>query len=290
MRPVHVFSAMLVTLLWGLNFVVIRIGLDHFPPLFLLAIRFTLAALPLVFFLPRPSLPWRLILGLGLVFGVVKFALLFIALDTGLSPGLASLLLQSQAFFTLLLVAFLFREPISRLQITGVAIAFGGITLIGLTIDVGMTSLGLTLVLLSGFAWAVSNLMMKKAGQVDMLALMVWISLVPPIPLFLLSLIFEGTGAMLQAVRDLNLTGAGAILYITYVGTVFGFTIWGRLIRLYGAGRVAPFSLLVPVFGMTSSAVFLGESFGPLRLLAALLVLAGLVLTIFKSSTNSVPD
>lgn len=280
MRPAHVLLAVLVAALWGFNFVVIRIGITNFPPLLFSAFRFTLAALPLVFFVSKPDVPWRIILGIGMVLGVIKFSLLFIGMDLGMSAGLASLVLQSQAFFTAILVALIFKEMPGPMQVLGIAVAFAGIGLIATTVDNSVTPIGLALVVGAGFMWAISNLLMKQAGQVDMLALMVWVSLVPPIPLLVLSMIFEGPQAAYVAVSNLTVQGIGAIAYIAFVATIFGFAVWGKLIRIYGAARVAPFSLLVPIFGMGSSALVLGEDFGAVRLVAALMVIAGLVLTV----------
>ena len=280
MRPSHVFLAVLVAAVWGFNFVVIRIGITNFPPLLFSAFRFTLAALPLVFFIRKPDVPWRIILGIGMVLGVVKFSLLFIGMDLGLSAGLASLVLQSQAFFTAILVALVFKEMPRAMQGVGIAVAFAGIGLIATTVDNSVTPIGLGLVLAAGFMWAVSNLLMKQAGQVDMLALIVWVSLVPPIPLFILSMTFEGVDAGMAAITNLNVQGVGAILYIAFISTIFGFAVWGKLIREYGAATVAPFSLLVPIFGMGSSTLVLGEEFGMVRLIAAVMVIVGLVLTV----------
>ncbi|WP_456391091.1 EamA family transporter [Profundibacter sp.] len=280
MRPAHVFLAVLVAAVWGFNFVVIRIGITNFPPLLFSAFRFTLAALPLVFFIRKPDVPWRIIIGIGVVLGVVKFSLLFIGMDLGLSAGLASLVLQSQAFFTAILVALIYKELPRAMQVLGITVAFAGIGLIATTVDNSVTPLGLGLVVAAGFMWAVSNLLMKQAGQVDMLALIVWVSLVPPIPLFIMSLLFEGADAGLAAIGNLNFQGVGAILYIAFISTIFGFAVWGKLIREYGALKVAPFSLLVPIFGMGSSALVLGEAFGTARLVAAVMVIAGLVLTV----------
>ena len=230
----------------------------------------------------KPATNWRYICGIGLILGVVKFALLFVGMHIGLSAGLASIILQSQAFFTVLLVAIVFKETPGFNQVVGIVIAFSGIAIIVFTLDGKVTVVGLLMVLAAGFAWAVSNLLMKKAGTVDMLALMVWISVVPPVPLIMLSLWLEGWRANAVAFAALDVSGLGAIGYIAYLATILGFAGWGRLIRLYGAGRVAPFSLLVPVFGMGSSAFFLGEQFEALRLSAVVLVFVGLAVTLMK--------
>lgn len=272
----------LVAALWGFNFVVIKLGLDNFPPLLFSALRFLFAAVPLVFFIPRPEVPWRIIIGIGLMLGVVKFSFLFIGMDIGVPPGLASLLLQSQAFFTVVLAFAIFGAKPRPLQLAGMAVAFGGIALIASSIDGHFTLTGLVLVLGAALAWASSNMLMKKAGNVPMLNLMVWVSLIPPIPLIIISLMFEGVDRDLAALAHVNVTGAGAVLFVAYGATIFGFAVWGAMISRYGVSTVAPFSLLVPVFGMTSAALVLGEAFGPLRILAAVLIVIGLVMNVFN--------
>ncbi|MDR6758185.1 O-acetylserine/cysteine efflux transporter [Mycoplana sp. BE70] len=279
MGLIDIALLVLVAAAWGFNFVVIKIGIANFPPILFSALRFLFAALPLVFFLPRPAVPWQLILGIGLVLGVVKFSFLFIGMDVGLSAGLASLLLQSQAFFTIMLAATIYGERSRPVQLAGIGVAFAGMVVISTTVDAGFTYTGLVLVLAAGLAWAFSNMLMKRIGNVDMLALMVWVSLVPPIPLAVISLATEGLERDLAALQALSWEGLGAVAYIAYIATVFGFGVWGYMIRKLGVSTVAPFSLLVPVFGMSSSALVLGESFGPDRLAGAALVVCGLVLT-----------
>ena len=279
MKLPHILLALLVTAVWGFNFVVIKVGIDNFPPILFSALRFAAAALPLAFFVPRPVIAWRYVIAIGVVLGIVKFTLLFLAMDVGLSAGLSSLVLQSQAFFTIMLAAFVLGERPTRMQLLGIFVAFCGIALIALTVDASITIMGLALGIAAAFMWAISNLLMKQAGKVDMFRLMVHVSLIPPLPLLALSLMIEGWEADMAALSSINWTGVGAVIYIAYAATIFGFAVWGMLIRTYGAGRVAPFSLLVPIFGMSSSALFLGETFGPMRMVAAALVLVGLMLT-----------
>jgi O-acetylserine/cysteine efflux transporter len=282
MKPSHILMLVLVAAAWGFNFVIIKLGLKDLPPILFSALRFSFAAVPLVFFIKKPQVPWRIIIGIGLVLGVVKFSLLFIGMDIGVSAGLASLLLQSQAFFTVILAMLLYGERPPPLQYAGILIAFLGMALIAGTVDQSFTLTGLALVLAAGLAWACSNMLMKKAGQVDMLQLMVWVSLIPPLPLLAISLAFEGPGHAVEALTNMTWTGAGAVAYIAYIATIFGFAIWGQMIRRYSAAIVAPFSLLVPVFGMTSSALVLGEAFGPLRIFGAGIVVCGLILTVYN--------
>lgn len=280
MTLIDIALLLLVAVAWGFNFIVIKVGLDNFPPILFSALRFLFAAVPLVFVLPRPAVSWRIILGIGLVLGVVKFSLLFIGMDVGMSAGLASLLLQSQAFFTVVLAAVFYGTRPRPAQIAGILIAFAGMAVIATTVDGSFTYLGLALLIAAALAWAFSNMLTRKAGNVDMLALMVWVSLVPPIPLAIISLATEGLDRDIAALQALSWQGVGAVAYIAYIATIFGFGVWGLMIRKHGVATVAPFSLLVPVFGMSFSAWVLGESFGPQRLAGAALVVCGLILTV----------
>jgi len=282
MKPLHIALAVMVAAIWGVNFVVIHIGLAHFPPILFSALRFTFAGLPLAFFLKRPDVPWRIILGIGVFLGVIKFTLLFEGMDVGVPSGLASLVLQAQVFFTVILAAFVFRDVPNAQQMLGILIAFVGLSLIALTVDNQVKGIGLAMVIAAALSWSFSNLLMRKAGQVDMLRLMVHVCVIPPLPLFLMSLLFEGWDRDLAALSAFSWAGTGAVLFNSYIVTVLGFGLWGLLIRNYGPSRVVPFALLVPVFGMSSSALILGEHFGPLRLVAGGLVIVGLALTVMK--------
>lgn len=219
--------------------------------------------------------------------GVVKFSFLFIGMDVGVSAGLASLLLQAQVLFTLILAALLLGDKPSRGQTLGIIIAILGIAIVMLTVDTNGPKLGLVLVLLAAMAWAVSNMLLHSAGSVQMLNLMVWISLVPPIPLIVLSLVFES--ADWPALFEVTAQGIGALIYVTLVGTILGFAGWGYLLARHGARHVAPFALLVPIFGMASSAAVFGEALGTVRLAAATLVICGLVLTVFCKPRSQPP-
>ncbi len=284
MRTAHIALAVAVAAVWGFNFVAIKVGLADFPPILFCALRFALAALPLLVLGLRggPPVPWRFILGIGLVLGVVKFSLLFVGMDVGMPAGLSSLVLQSQAFFTALFAAVVLGERPGPKQMLGMAVAFSGIGLIAAEMPAGDSLLGLGLVIAAAAAWGVSNLLMKQAKAPDLFRMMLWVSAVPPIPLFLLSLGLEGPDRVWHALTHLTPLGIGAAVYIAFGATLFGFAAWGFLLRHHPASLVAPFSLLVPIFGMSSSALLLGESFTPLKLAGALLVLAGLAVAVLK--------
>lgn len=280
MSPRHVALAVLVAAVWGFNFVVIAAGLDEFPPLLFSALRFMAASLPFIAFVRRPGVAWRWLLAVGIVLGVVKFSLLFVGIDVGMPAGLASLVLQTQAFFTTIFAVLIFRERPRPVQLAGMATAFAGIGLIAATLPAGGTATGLALLLGSAAAWGLANICMKMARPPDLLSMMVWVSMIPPLPLLALSWLLEGPAAMAAALSSVTWTGILAIAYVGVVSTVFGFAAWGFLLRTYSAATVAPFSLLVPIFGMSSAALFLDEALTPAKYVAALLVFAGLALTL----------
>lgn len=280
MKPLHVFLAIAVAAVWGVNFVFIRIGLDNFPPLLLAALRFVVAAVP-VLFLPRPNLPFGrfLLIAATLFFG--QFVLLFEGMAHGMSPGLASVTLQTQVFLTMFIAALVLRERPTLRQILGAILAFAGIVAIATTSgDVHLTTTGLVLCLAAALSWAIGNVALRSAGQVDMLAMVGWLSLYQIVPFVLVSLVAEGPTAIGRALANANGSGIGAVVYLGLVSTVFGYGLWAQLLKLYSAATVAPFALLVPIFGASSAAIFLGEEFGMVRLIGMALVVAGLAIVV----------
>lgn len=286
MNPRHVLLALAVVVVWGVNFVVIEVGLEGFPPLLFSALRFFFAAVPAIFLLGRPRVAWRYVIAVGLALGVAKFGLLFIAMDHGVPAGLASLVLQSQVIFTLLFAVLVLRERPRRTQVAGIAIACLGLVLImldgGLSAPVG----ALALVIAAGVCWGVSNTVTRHAKPKDTLRFMVWVSAVAVLPLLSLSLLTEGAGRDLDALRNISFTGVGAIGYLSFVATLFGFGVWGFLLRTYDASTVAPFSLLVPVVGMAAAWVLRGEAVGLQQALAAALIIGGMACTVIRRRTR----
>lgn len=274
----HVLMAVLVALVWGFNFIVIKYGLGAFPPLLFSALRFFCAAIPAVFFVDRKQIPWRLIIQVGIVLGVIKYSLLYLGINAGMPAGLSSLALQAQVPFTILLSTFLLGDKPSRVQRAGIAIALGGIALIAYGRAGSLTMLGLVLVISAAVAWACANLLIKRSGGAEPFRLMVWMSLIPPLPLLLVSLFAEH--GQVAAVTHMSLGGLGAVLYTGPIATVVAFGIWGRLLHTYSASLVTPFALLVPVFGIAFSTLLLGEPLTPIGLSATAVVLLGLVTTV----------
>jgi O-acetylserine/cysteine efflux transporter len=290
-QPRHVLLAVVLSIFWGLNFVVITVALTDFPPLFLAALRFAIAALPALF-LPKPAVRWGVLIAIGMTLFVGQFALLFPAMAVGMPPGLASIALQVQAFVTIGIAAVVLRERPTPRQILGGVVAFAGLVLIATTVGAnGVTAPGLTLALGSAVFWAIGNVLLRRVGKVDMLSMISWLSIVAPLPLLLLSLILERPERITAAIAGANWLTIGAVLYIAIISTTFGYAVWGHLLKLYPAATAAPFSLLVPVSGTMSAALLLGESFGPVRLAGMALILGGLaVLVIGPRPTAVVPD
>ncbi|MGW6139748.1 EamA family transporter [Streptomyces sp. NPDC055144] len=278
MRPSHIALAVLVTAIWGVNFVVIEVGLDHFPPLLFSALRFLVAALPAVFFVGRPKVAWKWVVGVGLALGVMKFGLLFVGMNQGMPAGLSSLVLQIQAVFTALFAFVALGERPGRIRLAGMVVALAGIGVAAADEGASGPLLGFTLVVVAAVGWGVSNVLTRKAAPSAPFTFMVWTSAVPVLPLLALSLTFEGWDRDTQALASLDRTGAGIIAFVAWVTTLFGFGAWSFLLRSHPASSVAPFTLLVPVFGMSSAALFLGESVSPLRWCAAALLVGGVAL------------
>ncbi|GAA5141502.1 EamA family transporter [Pseudonocardia adelaidensis] len=274
--------ACFVAALWGGNFIAIHVGLEHFPPLFMAALRFVVLAVPTVLFVPRPQVPLRWLLTYGIGFGVAQFVFLFIAMDIGMPTGLASLVLQASAPFTVLLGMLLLRERISVRQAVGIAVALLGLAAIAVSRAQVAAVLPVLLTLLGALGWAVGNLATRLAAAPNPLHLTLWMSVVPPLPLLAMSWIWEGPGAGWDALRGAftltGLPGVMAIGYIAVLATLVGAGVWVGLMRRYPAGVVAPYSLLAPVVGMTLAATLLGERPSPVELVAAAVIVGGVLL------------
>ena len=283
MKPRDIALAVAVAAVWGVNFVVIDIGLDHFPPLLFSALRFTLAAFPAVLFVGRPPARWRWVIAVALALGVVKFSLLFAGMAAGMPAGLSSLVLQSQAVFTMGFAVLLLRERPGRYQLAGLVVAALGIGVVATRLGGGGLPAGaFGLVLGAAVAWGLSNVATRQAAPTDTLRFMVWVSAVAAAPLAVLSLLVEGPAADLAALRAIDPAAVGALLFVALISTLAGFGAWGALIRRYGATTVAPFSMLVPVFGIASAALFLGERVHGTDLAGGVLVVGGVLLGVLR--------
>lgn len=283
MKPKDLLLALLIVLVWGVNFVVIKMGLSGIPPLLLGAMRFMLAALP-VLFIARPKVPLRLYLAYGLTISVGQFAFLFCAINLGMPAGLASVVLQAQAFFTLILSALLLNEHWHKAQLAGLILASLGLAFIGSAHGQSRPLLGFLLTLSAACMWALGNIVTRKVaatGPVNMFGFVVWASLVPPLPFLALSFAIEGPAAIQTAISHLGWGSLAAVAYLSWIATLLGYGLWSRLLSLYPANKVAPFSLLVPVVGLITAYLVFGETLNALQWTGSLLLMSGLMINLF---------
>jgi O-acetylserine/cysteine efflux transporter len=276
----HFLLALAVMAVWGTNFVVIAFALEHLPPLLLAALRFALVFVPLAFFIKPPKVKWSNLATYGVLIGAGQFGLLFIAMKSDITPGLASLVVQSQIFFTIGLSMRTSGERVGLYQWAALALATSGIAIIFANSDGGATPLGLGLTLLAALCWALGNITARKAGGVPMLPYVVWSSIFAVPPLVVLALVFEGWPAIEAGLRDADAASWAAVVWQSVGNTLFGYTAWQWLLARHPAAVVTPMALLVPVFGMSASAIVLHEPMPGWKLVAAGLVMAGLALNL----------
>lgn len=276
MKARHLLLAIAITAIWGANFSVIKLGLTSVDPFILAGIRFTLCALPAIFFIAKPDVPWRYIVGYGLVFGIGLWGVVNLGIQSGLSAGIASLVLQFSAFFTILLGSWLFKESISRFQYAGMGLALCGLLSIVSIVDGTVTAAGLTLVLLGAVAWSAANVINKKAKTTQVFAFLVWSSAFSPIPLFALDYAVNGSTGYSALVNQLDYRAVLSILFQVYPNTLFGYWVWNSLLKRYPVSTVAPLSLLVPVFGLLGSAMIFNETLSLNKIAAVALIVLGL--------------
>lgn len=282
LAPRDLALTLAIVALLGFTFVPIKVGLREIPPFAMAATRFFFAAIPLVFFIKRPRIPWRYIVAYGFAIGVCQFGLLFLGINLGMPAGLASLVIQVQVFFTIGLGIRFLGDGFQRQTLVGAVIATAGIVLLGgykLTSGPAGTLVGFLLTIVAAFAWSVGNVIAKRAAgehEADMFALVVWSSLVPPLPLAALSYAFEGGAAAWHAVISASALSWGCVLFLAWGATLTGFGVWAGLMHRYPTALITPFALLIPVAGLASGALLLGETLAPLQIVGVALVFAGL--------------
>ena len=277
----HTFIALLVTVIWGLSFVVIKLGVGTTPPLLLAALRFLLAAVPAVFFVPRPKTDWKNVVAYGFFLGVAQFGLLFAAIAIGMPASLASVVMQAQVFFTVLFAALLMAERPGPHQIAGGVVAGLGLVLIAWPRMTGGGAGPFVMTVVAAAAWGVANIVSKRAGRVDMLGFIVWSSLVAPLPLLGLSLWLDGPAAVIAALTRMDGGTLAALAYLAYPTTVFAFGIWAYLLSRHPAATVTPFALFVPVAGILGSTLILGETMHPIEAVGGAVIVLGLAFNVF---------
>lgn len=285
----HQLLAVFVALIWGTNFVFIELGLNDLPPFLFASLRFTFAALPLVFFLPRPKVPWRYLIAYGVFIGFGQFGLLFWVMGSHISPGLASLVIQVQAVFTILLALMLFKETIRWPQMAALVVSFAGILLIAVQGNTDATPIGLAVILIAALSWAAGNLVVKRSGKVHIIAFLAWSSLFALPPLALMSYYLEGPTLINQSLASATWHAWAIVLWQTIGNTLIGYGLWNLLLQRHAAALVAPWALLVPVFGMAASGVFLYEAMPWWKWVAAILIIAGLVINLRSTKTPLQP-
>lgn len=289
MRKKDLFLALLVVLIWGSTFTVIKLGLNGMPPMVLVALRFTVAAIPAVFLIKRPEIPWKYIVAYGLTAGLGQFACDIYSLYLGMPAGLASVIMQSHVFLTFIFAYIILKDKIDGKEILGLIIATIGIILISLNVGLGeivtVPPVSLFLQLLAAGFWAISSIVVKMAAKaakkekkkLDVFGLVVWSSLVPIIPFFIFGMLLDSPEVVYRAIIGLDLNYILIIIYLSYAATLFGFSIWGRLLRSYDAGKVALLSLLVPVSGLLIGWFVMGEVLSPVQIMGVITVILGLL-------------
>jgi O-acetylserine/cysteine efflux transporter len=269
------------------------VGLREIPPFALASLRFLFAAFPLVFFVKRPRMPWPFVAGYGFAIGVFQFGFLFLGIKLGMPAGLSSVVIQVQVFFTVGLAIAFAGDELRREDLLGAAIATIGVILLGLyKLTTGATStlIGFLLVIAAALGWAAGNVIAKRAAteyHADVFALVVWSSLAPPVPLAILSYLFEGGSNVLTAIASASVWAWASVLLLAWGATLFGFASWNGLLHRYPTTVVSPFALLIPVSGLASSAIFLGEGLAGLQIVGVALVFLGLIENVFGAQMRA---
>ncbi|HHV38834.1 MAG TPA: EamA family transporter [Tepidimicrobium sp.] len=289
MRRKDIIIALLITIVWGANFTVIKLGLDGVPSMLLVSLRYFLTAFPAVFFIKRPNIEWKYIILYGFTVGVGQFGCLFYAIEIGMLPGLASIIVQIQAFISPFLAWLFLKERLNIKQLIGFLIASAGLIIIGIASMsngvVGIPIVALLLTICAPVFWAMSNIVVsfvsKRAvdngEEVDILSLIIWGGLIPPIPLLLFALILDTPQTLINVMINLNGISIFAVLYLAIGSTLFGYGMWGKLIAKYSIGKIAPLSLLVPITGLLTARIVLSERLSKMQWIGVIFILIGLI-------------
>ncbi|QEY52778.1 EamA family transporter [Legionella longbeachae] len=281
----HLLLALLVVLIWGVNFLFVSFSLEEISPLLLCALRFLLSSVPAIFFVKLPGSSFKIIALYGFIMFALQFAFLFIGMNAGMPAGMASLLMQTQVFFSMFFAIIFLGEQPNIAQIIGALVAFTGIGLVAMHFDSDISVVGFLCIIAAAATWGFGNFITKKIkGNGNyMMAIIAWGSFIACIPMFLLSWVFEGPSSFVYTYENLSWRGTVSLFYIVFGSTWIGYGVWNWLIARYPVGVVAPFTLLVPIVAIVSSVVVLGEPFQLWKLAAGLLVIGGLCISILGS-------
>jgi O-acetylserine/cysteine efflux transporter len=289
MKPADIAIAVLVAVIWGLAFVASRIALDEFPPALMTALRFVIAALPCLF-VRKPNVSWPLLIAISLTLFLGQFLAQAYGIAHGVPVGLSSVMVQSQALFTVAFAAIAFAEVPTRAQIVGIGVAACGLVMICFTVGYDFSVGAFAVLMISPVSFAIGNLLLRRARDVPMFDLFAWLCLVPPLPLFALALALDGPGATWHSLIHMSLTGFACMLALGAISTSVAYWLWGRLLRDYTAAQVVPFALLVPFVGAGASGIVFGERFGPLRLFGMIIVISGIAVMLLSPRPLAVAE
>ncbi len=284
MKLVHLLIALGVVTVWGLNFSVIKLGINEMDPLILTGLRFTFAALPAILLIPKPNVSWAILATYGILFGVGVWGMLTLSIYAGMSAGMASLLLQSSAYISVLLGVFFLRETLSPAKVIGLIISIIGLMLIFKITDGSVTSLGLALAFIAAISLSLVGLILKKTTIPEMFAFVVWSCIFAPIPLFALSYLVHGIDGFQSLYNNVSLLGLFSVTFQAYPVTLLGYWLWNRLTVLYPMSTLAPLTLLVPIFGFIGSVLFYDEAFGTTKTIAFSLIILGLIINLTEKT------
>ena len=286
MTIIDTFSALLIVTIWGFSFVAIKLGVGDMPPLMLTALRFLLSAIPIIFILPRPKIPFKYMAGFGIMLGVCMFGLINSAIKLGMPTGLTSIIIQLQAFVTIIVSFFVFKEKPHRWQVSGALIGFAGMGLIGISKSDGVALLPFLLLIGAGCSWATANIITKLATRasdkpINMFAFVAWSSLIAPLPLMVLSYFLEDHAALAQGLSHITMNVIISTVFLAFAATIIAYGLWTRLLSRYSAVNVTPFALLVPIEGFAAGHFIYGELFDSLAIIGSFTVFCGLALSVF---------
>ena len=279
MKPADILIALMVAIIWGLAFVASRIALDEFSPELMTAMRFSIAALPCLF-IPKPKVAWSLMIAISFTLFLGQFLSQAYGIAHGVPVGLTSVVVQSQALFTIGFAAIAFGERPTAMQALGIAIAAAGLLMICGTVGYDFSISAFAVLMISPICFAIGNLLLRGARGAPMFDLFAWLCLTAAVPLFALALIVNGPVPTFHSLVHMSLTGLICLLAIGAVSTSIAYWLWGRLLRDYPAAQVVPFALLVPFVGSAASSIVFGERFGPLRLAGMLTVIGGIAVMV----------